>query len=173
MVIIPNTIGKKMNPLQQFIYFLGRIALSLFFILSAINQIIDWESYELAISTALANMHGYHNDIVHARFLLDIIALHISTFLTLGVIVELIGGALIFLGMKPKLGAFILILLLIPTTYIFHPFWMVTGAEKEVQTALFFKNVSILGGLLILLSLSSKGKKSALSTEKSPPKVGP
>lgn len=161
-----------MNPLQQIVYFLGRVSLSSFFIISAINQIIDWESYELSISTALANMHVYQNDIVQARFLLDILALHVSTFLTLGVIVELVGGALIFLGIKPRFGAFMLTLLLIPTTYIFHPFWLVSGGEKDLQTALFFKNLSIFGGLLLLLSLyKPKGKKSPMGAEKSPSKI--
>jgi putative oxidoreductase len=63
-------------------------------------------------------------------------------------ITELCIGA-IFLGKKyQRVSAAGLILFLIPTTFIFHPFWKLKGLKREEQWINFMKNVAITGGLL-------------------------
>ena len=44
---------------------------------------------------------------------------------------QLLGGLLVLLGIKEKLGATLLILFLIPVTVLMHSFWMVEGAERQ------------------------------------------
>jgi putative oxidoreductase len=63
---------------------------------------------------------------------------------------ELGGAALVLLGFRARLGAFLLLVFLLPTTFLFHNFWGSTGAEGTAQLLQFLKNLSIMGGLLLL-----------------------
>ena len=38
-------------------------------------------------------------------------------------------------------------------TYYFHPFWTMTGAERDANMVNALKNLSLIGGLLILFVL--------------------
>jgi putative oxidoreductase len=72
----------------------------------------------------------------------------IPFFLYAAAILELVGGLSVMLGWKARWGALLLILFLIPTSLIFHDFWNVPPQEKQLQMAMFFKNLAIMGGLL-------------------------
>lgn len=63
---------------------------------------------------------------------------------------QLVGGTLLALGKLPRLSSAVLAATLVPTTYAGHRFWEETdeGARTNQQIH-FFKNVSMLGGLLI------------------------
>jgi putative oxidoreductase len=63
---------------------------------------------------------------------------------------ELGGAALVLLGFRARLGAFLLLVFLLPTTLLFHNFWSATGPEGAAQTLEFLKNLGIMGGLLLL-----------------------
>jgi putative oxidoreductase len=70
-------------------------------------------------------------------------------FFLLGAIVfELLGSVTVILGYYARLGALLLILFLIPTTIIFH-----TNFADPLQMVQFMKNVSMLGGCLVLLGM--------------------
>jgi len=75
----------------------------------------------------------------------------IPMFLFGAALLELIGGLLLILGYKTRLGATILLLFLIPTTLIFHDFWNIVGDERALQQIMFLKNLAIFGGLLYIL----------------------
>jgi len=71
-----------------------------------------------------------------------------STFFLPGAIfLELVGSITVILGYFTRFGALLLIIFLIPTTLIFH-----TPFADPMQKIHFMKNVSMLGGCLILLS---------------------
>jgi putative oxidoreductase len=71
-----------------------------------------------------------------------------ATFFLLGAIfLELVGSISVILGYFTRFGALLLIIFLIPTTLIFH-----THFADPMQKIHFMKNVSMLGGCLILLS---------------------
>ncbi|MDR9403734.1 MAG: DoxX family protein [Halothece sp. Uz-M2-17] len=73
--------------------------------------------------------------------------LPIPSVLLLGNIVfQIVGAISLLLGLKVKWGAVILIIFLIPTTVIFHPFWVNPG-----ESIAFFKNLGLIGGLLLLI----------------------
>jgi uncharacterized membrane protein YphA (DoxX/SURF4 family) len=64
-----------------------------------------------------------------------------------------IGGALLALGIFPKLAAAILMASIVPTTVVGHAFWKEeSDASKKAQQIQFFKNLGLLGGLLLVLS---------------------
>jgi len=61
------------------------------------------------------------------------------------------GGLSILLGYRAKLGAWIIVLFLIPVTLMMHKFWTVTDPMMaQIQMILFMKNVSMLGGALLI-----------------------
>jgi putative oxidoreductase len=66
-------------------------------------------------------------------------------------ILALLGGLSVLLGYKTKLGAWLLVLFLIPVTFWMHRFWDVADAQvAQAQMAHFMKNVSLVGGALLL-----------------------
>ena len=66
-------------------------------------------------------------------------------------VVAIAGGLSILLGYRAKLGAWLLVLFLIPVTLMLHKFWMVADPMMaQIQMILFMKNVSMLGGALLI-----------------------
>ncbi|GAC1441240.1 MAG: DoxX family protein [Mycobacteriales bacterium] len=63
---------------------------------------------------------------------------------------QLLGGLALATGRLPRLSALALAGSLVPTTYVGHPFWSEPdkGAKAQQQIQ-FFKNLSMLGGLLL------------------------
>jgi len=71
-----------------------------------------------------------------------------TAFFLLGAIfIEIVGSASVILGLLARLGTAMLLVFLIPTTFIFHGDFADQG-----QMIHFAKNVSMFGGLLILLA---------------------
>jgi putative oxidoreductase len=61
------------------------------------------------------------------------------------------GGLSILLGYRAKLGAWLIVLFLIPVTLMMHKFWAVQDPMMaQIQMILFMKNVSMLGGALLI-----------------------
>jgi putative oxidoreductase len=65
----------------------------------------------------------------------------------------IVGDLSIVLGIWPDIGALMLALFLVPTTLLFHPFWNFSDpTERRTQTSSFVRNVSLLGGCLIIFA---------------------
>ena len=61
------------------------------------------------------------------------------------------GGLSILLGYRAKLGAWLLVLFLIPVTLMMHNFWAIPDPMMaQVHTAMFMKNLGLLGGALLI-----------------------
>jgi len=72
--------------------------------------------------------------------------------------VQVLAGLALATGRMPRLSALALVATLVPTTYAGHPFWEEQDkAAKAAQRTQFFKNVSMMGGLL-LASVDTEGK---------------
>ncbi len=109
---------------------LGRILLSMVFILGGIGKITGF---------------SYEEGMVAAKHLpLPAVALGIA------MAIELLGGLAILIGVRARLTAWIVFLYLIPTTFLFHNFWAVEGADRIDTLIHFEKNLAIMGGLLFL-----------------------
>jgi len=81
-------------------------------------------------------------------------------FLLGSVIVFLIIGAtLVLMGYYSRFGAFLLLVYLVPTTFIVYSFWNDPPDIQRVQMINFMKNLAIIGGLL-LLTIHKPGKYS-------------
>ena len=65
-------------------------------------------------------------------------------------VTHLVGGLALATGRLPRVASLALAGSLVPTTYVGHPFWSETDpAAKQGQQIHFFKNVGLLGGLLL------------------------
>jgi putative oxidoreductase len=66
-------------------------------------------------------------------------------------VIALAGGLSVLLGYKAKWGAWLLIAFLVPVTLTLHQFWAVTDPMMaQMQMAMFMKNVSMIGGALLI-----------------------
>lgn len=116
--------------LQKIIPLVARTCLAVIFIRSGAGKALDFGGTQEQIAST---------------------GLPLAALLTAGAIVfELVGAALVLLGYKAKWGALLLILFLIPTTLIFH-----TNFAEGMQVTQFFKNLAILGGLLMVTAFGS------------------
>ena len=64
----------------------------------------------------------------------------------------LVGGLSVLVGYRAKVGAWLIVLFLVPVTLTMHAFWAASDPMMmQVQQAMFMKNLSMLGGALLLL----------------------
>jgi putative oxidoreductase len=122
-----------MNPHASWLSLIGRILLAAMFLMSGLNKIAD-PSGTQQYMTAMG-----------------------MTWLTplfyVGAIILEVGGALsLLLGYRTRIGAWALILFMIPTTLIFH-----TQFGDPNQMIHFLKNLSVLGGLLYVATYGAGG----------------
>lgn len=119
--------------LQGLVSVAGRVALSAIFLLSAVgNKIPNF------------------NDIAG---LLASKGMPAPKFMLLGAIVFLVAGSLsVILGYKTRLGALLLFVFLLPTTYLFHDFWHLSDHAAMEQQIQFMKNLGLAGAMLFLIA---------------------
>jgi putative oxidoreductase len=77
----------------------------------------------------------------------------------IAVVMELVVGLAIVIGVFTRPLALLLALYTLGTALIGHHFWTQTGMEQYVNMVNFYKNVSIIGGLL-LLAVTGPGRYS-------------
>jgi len=109
---------------------LGRVLISAIFILGGISKIMAFSMYT-----------GY---VAAGHLPLPAVSLGIATA------IELVGGLAILAGFWTRFTASVVFLYLIPTTLLFHKFWVFQGMDRMNQMIHFEKNLAIMGGLLIL-----------------------
>jgi putative oxidoreductase len=67
-----------------------------------------------------------------------------------------LGGLSILLGYRARVGAWLIVLFLVGVTPMIHKFWAVTDPMMyQMQFVMFMKNVSMLGGALLITQLGS------------------
>jgi len=109
---------------------IGRILLSLIFLGSAATKLADPAGTQAYMEAYGLPMTG--------------------VLLVAAVATELLGGLALLMGFKTKLAAFLLSGFLLSATLIFH-----TSLGEQQQLLHFLKNVSILGGLLLVMAEGS------------------
>lgn len=71
-------------------------------------------------------------------------------------VLAIAGGLSILLGYRAKLGAWLIVLFLIPVTLMMHKFWTVSDPMMaQMQMIMFMKNASMLGGALLITQLGA------------------
>jgi putative oxidoreductase len=118
------------NSSNSIVPLFGRILLSAVFIMGGIGKITGFSFEESMVATKHLPMPA--------------VALGIA------LIIELVGGLAILTGLFARFTAWIVFLYMIPTTFVFHNFWAVQGADRIDTMIHFEKNLAIMGGLLLL-----------------------
>ncbi len=111
----------------------GRVLLALLFVISGFNKIAGFEGTVGYMASKGLPMP--------------------QVLLALTILLELGGGLLLVIGWKVRWVTLAFFLWLIPTTFIFHKFWGIDAAQVQNQMNNFLKNVSIMGGMLLLWAL--------------------
>lgn len=71
------------------------------------------------------------------------------------IVIEILGGVTLLLGYKTRITAVILALFTLGASMIGHAYWSVPADQVFIAKLLFYKNIAIIGGLLILASAGS------------------
>jgi putative oxidoreductase len=121
-----------MNGQKDGVALIGRIALAAIFVLSGLQKLIDF--------TGTASM------IAGAGVPLPTVAAAVA------VVIELGGGLAIFAGWMTRVAALAIVVFLIIVSPIFHNFWTMEGEARMMNQIMFLKNVSMLGGFLLLMA---------------------
>lgn len=157
-----------MKKLQSVTAYMGRILISLFFIFSGLDKILNWQDTQLELTGVIYDWQIYSAFSGYLQKFFSYLLDWISPILIILTVVEILGGLLIFFNWKAKIGAFFLIFFLIFTTILFHHFWFLSGIKREIHLIQFWKNFAIIGGLLFVLAFTSKK-----NDEPALPKTGP
>lgn len=127
---------------QKKLQLIARILLSSIFLYSGFSKITGWEG---TVQFMSAN------------------GIPMPSVLILGAIATEMAGVLALIsGYKLKEAGILLILYLVPTTLIFHSFWAMEGQQFHTQILDFLKNLSIMGGLLLLTTLNNNPGKASI-----------
>ena len=74
-----------------------------------------------------------------------------SVLVPLSGVIAIAGGLSILLGYHAKIGAWLIVVFLVPVTVMMHNFWTVTDPMMmQMQMMMFLKNLSMLGGALLI-----------------------
>ena len=68
----------------------------------------------------------------------------------IAIVMEFLVGILIVLGVLTRPLALLLALYTLATALIGHPYWTITGPDQLGAEINFYKNISIIGGLIVL-----------------------
>ena len=123
---------------MDIVLIIGRVLFALLFISSGVSHL-----------TKLEAMTGYaqYKKVPAAKFGVVLSGLMI-----------LLGGLYIAFGVYADLGALLIALFLIPTSFLKHAFWKETDATaKQNESISFFKNLALAGAALIIFALIATG----------------
>ena len=82
------------------------------------------------------------------------------------IVIEIVGGIALLVGFKTRLVAIIMALFTLAAAVTGHAFWAAPADAAFIAQLLFFKNIAVMGGLLVLASagagsFSFDGRKEA------------
>ena len=133
---------------MQVILVLGRFLFVLVFILSGGQKLMDIAGTASTIGSkvVLPEALGAYTPQLEAAT-----GMTTPTMLAILVGVVEIGAALmIAANIGARAGAVLLILFTIAATWYFHPFWAMSGPERDANMIQALKNLSLIGGLLVI-----------------------
>ena len=71
--------------------------------------------------------------------------------------VEILGSIALIVGFQTRIAAAVLAVFTLVASVFFHAFWAAAPEQAFVQQLLFFKNIGVVGGLLVLVSSGAAG----------------
>lgn len=68
----------------------------------------------------------------------------------IAILVEVLGGLALIAGFGTRVAALVLAVFTLAASVFFHNYWGVPADQAFVQQLMFFKNIAVVGGLLVL-----------------------
>jgi putative oxidoreductase len=136
------------EPTMQMAYTLGRILLPLVFIVEGIRKLMNVDE--------IANMLARNNVPVPDEivpYLGGMPKFQAAGYTVAGV--EVICGLMILVGLKARWAALVLIVFTAATIFFVHHFWDMDAASVAAQRIEALKNLSIMGGLLLIVAVGA------------------
>ena len=116
--------------LSSAVSFIGRVLFVLLFLPAGIGKI-----------TGFAGTVCYINSVgLPAPELATVVAL----------LVEILGSLCLLAGYQTRIASIVLAVFTLVATFFFHNYWAAPADQAFVAQLLFFKNIAVVGGLLIL-----------------------
>ena len=123
--------------LQNPLAFVGRILLAALFLPAGIDKL-----------TGFAGTVGY----------ISSVGMPLPTVAAaLALAVEILGGLALVFGFGTRIAALVLAFFTLVASFYFHAYWAVPADQQMVMQLLFFKNVAVVGGLLVLAAFGAGG----------------
>jgi putative oxidoreductase len=126
-------------------YAVGRILLSVLFIVAGIQKLMDvkaiartLETFQVPVPEEVVPYLGGMPKYEALGYLVGA--------------VEAIGGLMVLIGLKARWAALVLVVFPACAIYFAHHFWDMQGAEFSSNLTLALKNLSIMGGLLLVVA---------------------
>lgn len=129
-------------------YTLGRILLPLVFIVSGIQKLTN----VAGIAKMLENNNVPVPDEI-TPYLGVMPKFEAAGYFVGGI--EVLCGAMVLLGLKARWGALILVVFTAGTIFFVHHFWDMQGDAFAANMSQALKNLSIMGGLLLIVAVGS------------------
>jgi putative oxidoreductase len=121
-----------MQALWDLIYAIGRIALVAVFIKFGVDNLMAPTGLN-----SLLSQKGFPQPML---------------FTYLAALVQIVCGVLVAIGWHTRLAAFGLAAFVVIATLLAHQYWTMTGPPRSANTAQFWKNVALLGGLFMVMA---------------------
>jgi len=120
---------------RDVILLLGRIALGAIFVKSGLQKLMALSAFAASLAS-----RGVPQS---------------SVWAAIGATVEFVGGILIVTGLRTREASLLMVLFVIVATGISHRYWEFADAARRLQESQFFKNLSIIGGFVLLFATGS------------------
>jgi putative oxidoreductase len=134
-VNVPHTDVRAAAGVNDALLTIGRVLIALIFISSGIEKFMDLGATAAEIAPKLPYP--------------DVLAVLTATL-------ESVGGVLIILGWQTRIVALALALFTAAAAYFFHDYWNFPGGAQHTDMMIhFMKNVSIMGGFLMLAAVGA------------------
>ena len=130
---------------------------------SALNLIGRILIVALFLPAGLSKLAGFEGTLAYFASL----GIPAPTFaLAATIVIEIVGGIALLVGFKTRLFAIVLALFTLAAAVTGHAFWAAPADAAFIAQLLFFKNIAVMGGLLVLASagagsFSIDGRKEA------------
>jgi putative oxidoreductase len=121
-----------MNAYSDALSLIGRIFLSVLFLVSGFGKIGGFEGLVGAIASKGLPMP--------------------QAFAVATIVIELGVALMLVVGWKARWAAFLIAAFTAIVTFFFHNFWAVPEAEKMMEQINFLKNMALIGGLLLVMA---------------------
>jgi uncharacterized membrane protein YphA (DoxX/SURF4 family) len=132
--------------------YLGRSVLAIFFLWTSLYKLFWWFDVESHITGDICNWHLFASKITWLENATESLLPLVPLLHSMAIVLSFAGALMLILSWHVKIGASLLVIYTFCDTVFTHYFWMLDGAGRLMELTMFMQNISILGGLILVLA---------------------